>query len=566
MTLKKILSARTALMSIACAVAAACATAPVATKSARDPALDAAVAASAAQPTAAARIKADIAWLADDAREGREAGSKGYEAAAKYVAGRFEALGLKPGGANGSWFQQVPLRTSQRNLDLSHMSITRKGGEKVDLINLEDYIVSTSPIEKAEVSAPVVFVGYGVTDPSTDYDDYAGVDAKGKIVALFSGGPASMDSEKRAHFGGTGTKTQNAAAHGAVGIILLATESSEKRYSWDRIKQFAGSTSMTWVGPDGEPDVPVKAMDVGGFMSNDGAAKLFEGAKFSYEELRKIEADEKKKLTAFDLPVSVSMAGGATFKDVTSPNVIGVIEGADPALKAETVVLSAHLDGVGMDDPPLDGKQTDLIKNGALDNAAGVATMIEAARAFKESGVAPPRTIMFLAVTAEEKGLLGADYFAHFPTVEKESVVANVNLDMPLVLYDFVDVIAFGAERSTLGAMVEDAANSMGLSLSPDPMPEQGLFTRSDHYRFVEKGVPSVFLVVGFGNGGDKAFADFLATNYHKPGDDVAQPINYDAAAKFADLNYLIAKAVADSPERPRWKEGDFFGDLFGDN
>ncbi|MEQ8935026.1 MAG: M20/M25/M40 family metallo-hydrolase, partial [Amphiplicatus sp.] len=374
----------------------------------------------------------------------------------------------------------------------------------------------------------------------------------------------SMDSEKRAHFGGTGLKTQNAADHGAVGVILLGTEASEKRYSWDRVKHFATSTSMTWVGPDGEPDVPAKSMNIGGFMSNEGAAKLFEGAKFSYEQLRKIEADENKKLTAFELPVTVSMAGGATFKDVASPNVIGMIEGADPALKAETVVLSAHLDAVGMDEPKDDDKNADLIKNGALDNAIGVATMIEAARAFKESGVVPPRTIVFLAVTGEEKGLLGADYFAHFPTVAKEDIVADVNLDMPLVLYDFVDVVAFGAERSTLGEMVGEAANSMGLALSPDPMPEQGLFTRSDHYRFVEQGVPSVFLVVGFGNGGDKVFADFLATNYHKPGDDISQPINYDAAAKFADLNYRIAKAVADSPERPRWKEGDFFGDLFG--
>jgi len=565
MKLKKLTRARTALLGAACIAAAACATAPVATKSARDPATDAAVAASAAETTAAARIKADVAWLADDAREGREAGSKGYAAAAQYVAGRFEALGLKAGGENGSWFQQVPLRASRRNLDLSHMSITRKGGESVDLVNLEDYIVSTSPIEKAEISAPVVFVGYGVTDPSTNYDDYAGVDAKGKIVAVFSGGPVSMDSEKRAHFTSTGLKTQNAAAHGAAGIIMLATEESEKRYSWDRITRFATSVSMTWVGPDGEPDVPAKSMKVGGFMSNEGAAKLFEGAKVSYEELRKTEADPKKKLTAFDLPVTVRMVGGATFQDVMSPNVVGILEGADPALKAETVVLSAHLDAVGMDEPKEDDKNADIIKNGALDNAIGVATMIEAARTFKESGVAPPRTIVFLAVTAEEKGLLGADYFAHFPTVAKEGIVANVNLDMPLVLYDFVDVVAFGAERSTLGEMVGDAANSMGLALSPDPMPEQGLFTRSDHYRFVEQGVPSVFLVVGFGNGGDKVFADFLAANYHKPGDDISQPINYDAAAKFADLNYRIAKAVADSPERPRWKEGDFFGELFGE-
>lgn len=543
----------------------ACVTQPAAPPLTLDAETAAAVAASAAAQTAADRLKADVDWLADDARQGREAGSQGYEAAARYVAGRFEALGLKPGGENGGWYQEVRLRKSTRNLDLSYMSLARKGGDPVELVNLEDYIVSTSPVESAQVIAPVVFAGYGVTDPSTDYDDYAGIDAQGKIVVLFSGGPVSMDSEKRAHFGGTGEKTKNAAAHGAVGVIFLATESSEKRYSWDRIIQYAGNASMTWVGPDGEPDVPAPSMKIGGFMSNAGAAKLFEGAKFSYEQLRADEADEKKPLPAFDLPVVVTMRGGATFEDVTSPNVAGMIEGADPALKHEVVVLSAHLDAVGMDKPKEDEPDADIIKNGALDNAIGVATLIEEARTFKETGVAPPRTILFLAVTAEEKGLLGADYFAHFPTVPKENIVADVNLDMPLVLFDFVDVVAFGAERSTLGEIVGEAANSMGVALSPDPMPDQGLFTRSDHYRFVEQGVPSVFLVVGFGNGGEAVFADFLKNNYHKPGDDTAQGIKYDAAARFAELNYRIAKAIADAPERPRWKESDFFGELFGE-
>ena len=170
---------------------------------------------------------------------------------------------------------------------------------------------------------------------------------------------------------------------------------------------------------------------------------------------------------------------------------------------------------------------------------------------------------IFLAVTAEEKGLLGADYFAHFPTAPAENIVANVNLDMPVMLHDFADVVAFGAERSTLGPMVREAVESAGLELSPDPFPELGIFTRSDHYRFVEKGIPSVYLFPGFANGGEEAFNGFMRDHYHKPSDEVTLPIRYDSAARFADVNYEISRAIADAPERPKWNKGDFFGDLF---
>lgn len=561
MTLMVFPGARRALLAAAALLVASCVAAPAPLR--LDAGTNAAVAAAAARPDAAQRIRTDVAWLADDAREGREAGTKGHDDAARYVAGRFAALGLKPAGENGGWFQQVTLRRSARNLDLSRLTLARDGAAPVELVSLEDYLISTSAVSLAEVTAPVVFAGYGVSDPESGYDDYAGLDVKGKIVAVFSGAPAGLDSEKRAHFSG-GAKSTIAEQRGAVAIISLPTVASEQRTPWSAVQRFAQNLSMTWLHPDGTPNEAAPSMKVSAVLSAEGARKLFDGAGISFDALREREA-AGEKLAGFDLPVTVSMQGGADYEDVKSPNVAGMIEGADPALKREVVVLTAHLDGVGLEPPRADRPEgADIIRNGALDNAMGVATMIEAARAFLRSGEPPARTIVFLAVTAEEKGLLGAGYYARHPTVPKDAIVANVNLDMPLVLFDFVDVIAFGAERSTLGDLVGAAAASMGVALSPDPVPEQNLFTRSDHYRFVEQGVPAVFLVVGFGGGGDKVFADFLATHYHKVSDDISLPINYAAAARFAELNYRIARAVAAAPERPRWKEGDFFGELFG--
>ncbi|VAW01133.1 Gll4423 protein, partial [hydrothermal vent metagenome] len=273
------------------------------------------------------------------------------------------------------------------------------------------------------------------------------------------------------------------------------------------------------------------------------------------------EADaEGVSPSGFDLAVTISMQGAQTSKTVTSPNVVGLIPGSNPDMKDEYIVLSAHLDHTGIDQKKIDAGE-DGINNGAFDNAMGVATMLEAATRLREASLG--RSVLILAVTAEEKGLLGADYFAHYPTVDGDALAADVNLDMPVVLYPFTDVIAFGAERSSIGPIVRTAAAKMGITLSPDPMPEQNLFVRSDHYRFVEKGVPAVFLVVGFANGGEEKINDFRKNHYHKPSDDTSLPILYDEAARFAEVNALIAKDLANAEERPHWNEGDFFGELF---
>lgn len=515
----------------------------------------------AAAETSADRIEQDILFLADDLRQGREAGTQGYEDAAKYVAARFENLGLTAAGDDG-WFQSVTLRSATRELETAKMTLTDQSGQQTDFVHLDDYLIGLSMAEASfDVSAPAVFVGYGVSAPEIGHDDFDGVDVRGKIVVAFSGTPGGLDSEKRAFYRSNDYKMRTAAENGAVGFVTLLSASQLERFSWDRLTANPQRARTTWVHPDGIGEISAREIRGTATLSPAGAEKLFAGTQYSYADLQKIESADDTPLPSIDLNKKITLQGSATFSEETSPNVAGMIKGNDPVLANEVLVLTAHLDHVGVNQPRNGGN--DFIHNGAMDNAMGVSAMLEAARAFK-SGVPPKRTVVFLAVTAEEKGLIGSDYFAHYPTVAKEQIVANVNLDMPLALFPFTDVIAFGAERSSLGAIVQEAAASMNVGVIPDPIPEQGIFTRSDHYRFVEQGIPSVFLFIGFGNGGEEVFSNFMREHYHQPSDDLQLPINYEAAARFADLNYAVARQIADAEKAPSWIEGDFFGELFG--
>jgi Zn-dependent M28 family amino/carboxypeptidase len=265
------------------------------------------------------------------------------------------------------------------------------------------------------------------------------------------------------------------------------------------------------------------------------------------------------------LGIEVTLSQRTAHEQVASPNVIAIIPGSDPILKDEYVIYSAHLDHLGIG-ASVNG---DDIYNGFYDNAMGVALLLEAARAFAAMPEPPRRSIMFIALTGEERGLLGSDYFAHYPTVPSDTLVANVNLDMPLLLYPVADVIAFGAEHSTLQQLIEPALAAESLALTPDPMPEEVIFIRSDQYSFVRQGVPSVFLVPGLSSTDPEidsaaAFKEHLATHYHRPSDDSSRPVDWESALRFARANVRIGLAVAEDETRPVWNDGDFFGERFG--
>ncbi len=519
--------------------------------------------AAAAQPAgavaaaaSAANVKAHITFLASDLLQGREAGSVGFDIAANYVASQFAQLGLKPAGANGTYFQPVPLLAT-RPADEGRFVLRGADGARTPLVFGEDVIVGR-PVGPAErrVSAPLVFVGYGIVAPEHRRDDYKGLNVKGKIVVVLQGAPSGFQTEERAYHANGRTKRALAAAHGAVGVVSLYLPADEKRRPFAAGKRTWQSWAMTWRGPDGTPsDVAPETPQLAS-ISLKGAEKLFAGARVPFAKVAEAAALPKGDPPRFALGTSLEAELRTESRQIESANVAGLIEGSDPKLKGEVVVLSAHLDHIGVT-PPVNG---DGINNGALDNAAGVATTLEVARSFMTSGRPPRRSILFLTVTGEEKGLLGAEYFARNPTVPKGDIVANVDLDMPILFYDFTDVIAFGSDRSGMGPAVRRAAERMGVVLSPDPMPEEGLFTRSDHYRFVEVGIPAVFLMTGFQNGGEAKFRGFLAGCYHRPCDDLSQPIDYAVGAKFAALNYEITRELADAPARPLWNKGDFFG------
>jgi Zn-dependent M28 family amino/carboxypeptidase len=278
-----------------------------------------------------------------------------------------------------------------------------------------------------------------------------------------------------------------------------------------------------------------------------------------------IEAAEDGHPEAFDLPVKLAVKTASRQRKVESPNVIGLLPGSDPQLRDEYVVLTAHLDHVGIGEP-VNG---DRINNGAYDNASGIAIMLEIARAFAGLPRAPRRSLLFLAVTGEEKGLLGSDFFLDHATVPAEAIVANVNLDMVLMLHPLIDVVAFGAEHSSLSRVVERATSRLGVKLSPDPIPEEVLFIRSDQYPFVRRGIPAIFVVSGLETpdpsvDGKKLLQEWMRTTYHSPGDDMGQEIDFDAGAKFARVNFLASYLVASDDARPTWNPDDFFGELVG--
>lgn len=516
------------------------------------------------------RVRAHIDFLAGDLLQGREPGTPGYDIAAEYVASQFRQLGLSPAGDAGTYFQRVPL-IAYRLIDRGAFGLRDDTGRTVALTFGAEYLPGRSVVaakrdadgrDRIHVeSVPLVFAGFGVVAPEHGRDDYAGLDAKGKIVVVMSGAPLDYPSEERAYYASGRVKRAEAAKHGAVGLIAVNTPEEDARTRFADNARTWDNWAMTWRQTNGEAFDAVPSVPGLATLSAAAGEKLFQGAPTPFREVASAaEAKPSKDLPHFPLPWKLDATLAIETKPIESRNIAGLIPGTGPGVKDDVVVLSAHLDHIGVT-APVNG---DAINNGALDNAAGIATTLEVARMFVEAPQRPRRSVLVLAVTAEEKGLIGSEYFARNPTVPRERIVADVDLDMPILKYDFTDVVAFGADRSTLGEAVRRAAGRMNVKLSPDPMPEEGLFTRSDHYRFVESGVPAVFLMTGFANGGEKQFRDFLATCYHRPCDDSSQAIDYNAGAKFARINYEIARELADAATRPAWKPKDFFGDRFG--
>ncbi|BDX04525.1 M28 family metallopeptidase [Planctobacterium marinum] len=509
------------------------------------------------------RIKAHLRFLSHDLLEGRDTGSQGLEIASLYIASQFEQYGLLPAGDNGSYMQRVTFRQSFLDQD-SPEFVLNKGGETTELKYPKEFLVSPSAMyEDAHVSGELVFVGYGIIAPELEHNDYAGLDVEGKIVVMLSGKPQSFPSEEGAHFASGYQKGRYAAENGAIGTISIPTPRSEKARPYERSLNYIHVPRVRWLKEDGMPANTFAELKNGASLSPETAKMLFAGEKMSLEDIY-AELEDDKSPKGFAMQSSIELSKKSEFKEITSPNVVAILPGSDPELAKEYVSFSAHHDHIGI----AKTVEKDKINNGALDNASGTSVLLETARLLAQAP-APKRSILFVAVTGEEKGLLGSDYYAQNPTVPIESIVANVNLDMPVLTYEFADVIAFGAEHSSLKASVTAAAKYHDLTLGPDPMPDQAIFTRSDHYSFVKQGVPSVFVIPGWTAvdpevDGAKKFGEFFGKCYHKPCDEFSEDFNWKAAVKFAEVNIQIGQTIANQMEKPTWNDDSFFGNTFG--
>ncbi len=504
-------------------------------------------------------VFAHVALLADDLYEGREAGKRGYQLAAKYVATQFSTMGLAPGN-DDSYFQTVSFATAIVIEGSRALTVSSASGER-SYETFEEFTSSPSMGEEdVTITAPLVFVGYGVNAPSIERNDYENVDLEGKIAVVVSGAPAALGSEVRAFYrSGRYHKSIELEERGAVGAIYM----QHRQISSEAAAVRGSKTGKYWsIDEHTGAKYAFEGLQAQAFMLEKGARELFAESPISFDEMA--ASIENETYTPMDLGISASLSQRISTGAITGDNVVAVLPGSDPILKNEYVVLTAHLDGKGLGD-----EADDNIYNGFYDNASGVGTMLEVARALVNSDVRPKRSIIFVATVGEEKGLLGADFFAANPTVPIESIVANVNMDMVMLLWKTQDVIAFGADHSTLDEIVKRATDKVGIELSPDPFPERGYFTRSDQFPFVQQGVPAVFFATGFKT--QEADVDpealynyFMQTHYHGATDDQELRFDTESAARVATANFMIALEIANTEQRPRWHKDDFFGDLYG--
>ncbi len=490
-----------------------------------------------------------IKVLAADDMEGRDTGSPGLRKAEAYAVNQLKAAGLQPAGAKG-FYQPVKFESRQLVETESSAALVRNG--KPEPLTLgEDAIFSTRVDLAPAVEAPLVFVGYGLSIPESNFDDLAGLDLKGKVAVLITGSPEQIGSALASHYQTAGERWKAFRNAGAVGIISIPNPASMD-VPWSRIALNRLHVSMTLAGAEFDE---TQAEQLALTFNPAHADKLFDGSGHSFQELADL-AKDRKPLPRFPLTASIQAKAKMKKKIVNSANLVASLPGSDPQLKNEYVVLSAHIDHVGIGEP-VNG---DRIYNGAMDNASGVAVLLDVAASLKQHPENLKRSLLFVFVTGEEKGLLGSKYFATHPTVDPKSMVANINIDMfrPLVPLKLLTVL--GLAESDLGDAARQVAEADGVSVQADPQPLRNVFVRSDQYSFIRRGIPALALDIAPTTPEEKQlYADWLTKRYHAPSDDLDQPVDLAAAGKYEDIIRQLMIKVANDPQRPQWKPDSFF-------
>ena len=516
-----------------------------------------------------------IQYLADDKLGGRDTGSEGYRQAVQYVSTQFERAGLKPLGTDG---YQQPVAFDKKELAASESSLKLvRDGKSEPLTMGAEASLSARGDMAADVEAPMVFVGYGMVIPEAQYDDLAGLDLKGKIAVYVSaGGPVKAPGNVKSHYSSGAERWAALRRAGAIGVATIpggrrpdGAAPQGQTPPDGAVAAGAGAAAGAGRGGGGGRGAPQPSIvladkalqesqgqQVAASITRAGAEKLFAGSGHTIEEITKL-ANANEPLPTFPLIGTLHAKTVVKHSEMQASNVVGVLPGTDKKLKNEYVVMSAHLDHLGTG-RPVNG---DSIYNGAMDDASGIASVLEIARLMKATGVKPKRSIIFLAVTAEEKGELGSRFFAAHPTVPAGQIVADINLDMFLPLYALKVIEVQGLAESSLGETVRAAAAENGVAVQVDQEPEQNRFIRSDQYSFIRRGIPSLAFKFGYepGSADEKTRRDWVKNIYHKPADDLNQPVDAEAAARFDRIILNLLQKVADAPARPHWNQDSFF-------
>jgi len=508
-------------------------------------------------------IKADMTYLADDLLQGRQPGTDGFALASKYVETQFMSMGLLPGVDGKSYVQPVTLKKGIVNESESSLVLVSKG-DRTALVYDEDFMLQPNLVNvMSDVSGQLVFVGYGVHAPELGYDDYQKIDVKNKIVVFFNQAPESFPSNERAYFSSAPVKYEEAVKRGAIGAITMQLP-GDQRTSWEAAVRRSKQGTSRWADATGKAQNTFEQLKVIATFNPANAEKLFTSSGKKMDAI--INSIRNNKPQSLPLNLEARMKVSSETSSIATSNLIGIIPGSDPVLKNEYVVYVAHVDhfGIGV---PVKG---DSIYNGAHDNASGTSIALEIARTYKRLKEPTKRSIIIAIVTGEESGLLGSDFFASNPTIPQQSMVANFSMDMPFFFHPVLDIVPYGAQHSSLSKPLGEAAKYLNLGIGPDPFPEQVVFIRSDHYSFIKKGIPSLFIKSGFktveSDKVDRSVADvaWRRTTYHTPQDDMSQDFDFNGAATHVKVNFLTGYQVANDPQRPTWNKGDFFGGKFG--
>ena len=506
-----------------------------------------------------ADIKAHIAYLADDKLQGRAAGTPGYQMAVDYVTKQLKSLGVQPAGEGGTYIQKVRLRKAFLKSGATFTATIAQGA--MPLTAGQDYVVYPSPELPATsvTNAPLAFAGFGISAPELGYDDYAGLDVKGKVVVIVRGAPRTFASTVASASQDLSGLLQAAAQHGAVGLIVASTRAG----ALPDLRR--GTYSV--LGPNGKVAAS-RTFAVGSrqqLYAAVNAATLQRLMQTAGLDTTQVFASIKGgKPASAPLKISVNANVQSTYQDIESYNVVGKFTGSDAKLRNEYVVHSAHLDHLGITAPV----KGDSINNGAHDNASGVSCVLEIAKIYSKLKQKPKRSMLFVLMTGEELGLLGSAAFAANPTVPKARIVADVNMDMPTIIAPLLSVVALGGQHSTLLEPVAKATAYLGITLEQDPEPDQNRFIRSDQYSFVTAGIPALHIKYGNKTADGKnnlnlQVQEWRAVTYHKPQDDINGRFDFEAGKKYVQLCFLIGYQVAQNPVRPMWNKGDFFGQRY---